>query len=83
MKDRCNCTEEDWECDFGFHRENNLDGPCVPLSKKYEKLLDRTPPADCRYNYEVTRGYRKLPNFCYNGVDHSPELYIVGERNIN
>lgn len=26
--ENCKCTEEDWECDLGFHRENSS-GPCV------------------------------------------------------
>lgn len=27
----CKCTEEDWECDLGFHRETEA-GPCVSES---------------------------------------------------
>ena len=29
----CNCTDEDWECDYGFHID--LNNKCVPLEQKY------------------------------------------------
>lgn len=27
---KCECTEEDWECDIGYKRKE--DGPCYPIS---------------------------------------------------
>jgi len=41
--DKCACTSEDWECDYGYYRK--IDGSdCVPLTSsfvKYSKLYNR------------------------------------------
>ena len=33
--EKCTCTDEDWECDLGFHRENGT-GPCIRDSNEGE-----------------------------------------------
>ena len=40
--ERCECTEEDWECDVGFERSG--DGPCLPSNGAE---IDYTPPESC------------------------------------
>ena len=30
----CNCTNNDWECDYGFFRSKEGDN-CLPISDKY------------------------------------------------
>jgi len=32
--DQCECTEEDWECDFGFYR-SPVNDSCIPLNKTF------------------------------------------------
>ena len=32
--DVCPCTEEDWECDFGFYRDEK--NKCIPVNEKYK-----------------------------------------------
>jgi len=64
----CQCTEEDWECDFGFERQE--DGPCI---KSDGSAIDYNPPRSCSGKYEVSYGYRKVAgDMCTGGVDHSP-----------
>ena len=46
----CKCTEEDWECDLGFHR-NNDNGLCE-INPFYEVNYD--PPEICDDFYNVT-----------------------------
>jgi len=43
----CPCTEEDWECDFGFHRD--VDTTCQPIDSKY--VIDKSPPKNCYHWY--------------------------------
>jgi hypothetical protein len=64
----CECTEEDWECDLGFHRDE--EGNCV--SNLFMEV-DYTPPAECEDYYSVTLGYRKVAgNQCQEGIEHNP-----------
>jgi len=60
----CSCTEDDWECDYGFERK---DGSCV-------KVLDQKyPPMWCETGaeYYKSKGYRKVAgNTCEGGVQH-------------
>jgi len=67
----CPCIEDDYECDFGFERQNgDPTQPCV------QNLADQQityPPAICPGKYWKTRGYRlEADNSCEGGVDHSP-----------
>jgi len=34
--DVCECTVEDWECDYGFYRKID-GGPCVPIAILFEE----------------------------------------------
>ncbi|KAL4495635.1 hypothetical protein ABPG72_014104 [Tetrahymena utriculariae] len=71
--EECPCTQEDWECDFGFYRkENELE--CIPMNDHYSPDNLAKPPADCSWSYIVSKGYRKIPGvFCQGGIDLSPE----------
>jgi len=65
----CECTEEDWECDYGFSRTG--DGACLAESGNEE--VKYTPPEQCDGYYYVTQGYRKVSgDTCRGGVNHDP-----------
>ena len=66
---KCECTEEDYECDSGYTRLTP-DAPCTYKTKKYidqdhitndkgDKLINN-PPSNCNGYYNVSRGYRKI-----------------------
>lgn len=60
----CICTEEDYECDLGYYREEN--SPCRPLPN-FDQPTDTCLPGD-EY-YEILTGYRKVAgNTCISGV---------------
>jgi len=62
----CTCTEDDWECDFGYERLGN--GSCI-----LDMEPTSYPPENCEGTYYKTKGYRKeAGNICSGGVDHSP-----------
>jgi Sortilin, neurotensin receptor 3,/Sortilin, neurotensin receptor 3, C-terminal len=76
--EHCDCTEDDYECDFGFARAAPGE-PCVSLKKhsgtagKDDNAEMYTPPANCQGYYKISRGYRKVPgNTCVNGVKFDP-----------
>ncbi|KAM3137134.1 vacuolar protein sorting/targeting protein PEP1 [Paramecium bursaria] len=85
--DRCNCTEEDWECDFGFYRKIN-GGKCVPIASMFEEddypdILK--PPQNCSGNYTISQGYRKISgDYCDGGIDLGPlELPCPEQKDID
>lgn len=54
--DRCNCTEEDWECDFGYYRKKG-NGTCVHISSEFDSKFtppSEEPPKNCKNTYEVS-----------------------------
>ena len=60
----CVCTEEDYECDIGYYREDN--SPCRQIPE-YEQTTDKCQPGD-QY-YEIPTGYRRVAgNTCISGV---------------
>lgn len=61
--EECPCTEEDWECDFGFYRKDN-EGDCIPINDHYSKENLSNPPADCVWSYMISRVF-KLDYFKY------------------
>lgn len=67
--ENCECTEADYECDFGFYRkELDSSSPCIPY-----KEINYSAPADCPAGtyYEVSLGYRKITgDSCQGGVVH-------------
>jgi len=69
--ENCECTEEDYECDYGFARKNQLsNSPCIA-----QVNISYTPPSTCTLggSYSVTSGYRKIPgDTCMNGILHEP-----------
>ena len=59
----CECIEEDYECDFGFYRENT--GVC----KKMDSVVLDQPRCDEDGFKVLTKGFRKVPgNSCVGGV---------------
>eukprot|EP00826_Nyctotherus_ovalis_P055705 TRINITY_DN7426_c0_g1_i11.p1 TRINITY_DN7426_c0_g1~~TRINITY_DN7426_c0_g1_i11.p1 ORF type:complete len:806 (-),score=246.22 TRINITY_DN7426_c0_g1_i11:25-2442(-) len=69
--ENCECTEADYECDFGFYRkELDSSSPCIGY-----KEINYTAPEDCPPGtyYEVSLGYRKITgDTCQGGVSHEP-----------
>ncbi|UZJ55856.1 hypothetical protein CBS101457_005176 [Exobasidium rhododendri] len=62
-EDPCPCTEEDYECDFGYVRDG--DKKCVQTGR------DTIPAGECLGNaktFKASSGYRKIPG---NTCDHS------------
>jgi len=58
----CNCTENDYECDWGFER--TVSGKCVKMP---EVTLE--PPSYCNGNYKLSQGYRSIPgDTCINPI---------------
>jgi Sortilin, neurotensin receptor 3, C-terminal len=69
IQEYCECTEEDWECDFGFYRKE-LAGNCVSQDSKE---VNTTAPEECPDYYYITQGYRKIAgDTCVGGVSHEP-----------
>jgi len=68
--ENCKCTEEDYECDFGFIRRSS-NSPCTATIS-----INYNAPEDCvpgKY-YTVTKGYRKIVgDSCEDGVNHDPD----------
>jgi len=67
----CNCTEQDWECDFGY-QETITNGQRLC---RLVRAPPRDPPQTCPANtvYYVSKGYRKVTgDTCVGGIDHSP-----------
>jgi hypothetical protein len=76
--ENCQCSEEDFECDFGYFRSAPGE-PCIK-SNQNESLpngLDvQKPPENCRGTYTISKGYRRIPgDTCINGLNYDP--YIV------
>jgi len=49
----CECTIEDWECDYGFYHKID-GGPCVPIATLFEEdeYIDiLKPPENCTDTY--------------------------------
>jgi len=55
----CNCTEDDYECDWGFER-TQLSGICG-------KVIEQVIPSPCIGEYNISQGYRTIPgDTCIN-----------------
>jgi hypothetical protein len=81
----CTCSEEDWECDYGYFRRNNQ-GSCVTESGVPDNF---TVPEVCDDYYSITQGYRKVAgDTCKGGVDHTalkvpcPGRGILSSKNV-
>jgi len=57
--EHCACTEEDFECDYGFAR-NVQGGPCERIDNLKEDEDPFKPPENCVNFYTVTQGYRRV-----------------------
>ncbi len=67
----CSCTEDDYQCDIGYHR-NEPGDPCTPISNE-QNITKNAPPEICEGYYTISRGYRKIAgNFCKGGVNFDP-----------
>jgi hypothetical protein len=73
--DFCECTEADWECDYGYYRPNSYSA-CIPINKDFENTtskLQQGPPENCTGFYEIPSGYRKITgDYCVGGVNKGP-----------
>jgi hypothetical protein len=73
--ENCSCTEEDFECDFGFYRSGPSE-PCTRADKKDSEIEIQKPPANCNGYYTISKGYRRIPgDTCVNGLNYDP--YVV------
>ena len=65
----CECTEHDWQCDFGFELTDN--GICERKAGNFPSI---NPSEACSGEfYFASQGYRKIPgNQCIGGVNHAP-----------
>lgn len=43
----CNCTDDDYECDYGYHFDTNE--VCQPIDIKYK--IDESIPVNCYHWY--------------------------------
>jgi len=80
--EHCDCSESDYECDFGFARSSPGE-PCNKVNKNHiapnpsytPDIEILAPPENCHGYYKVSKGYRKVPgNTCVNGVKFDPIL---------
>ena len=70
----CECTEDDYQCDVGFHR-NEPGDPCSPVEKKTQEEMFM-PPQDCNGYYIVSKGYRIIPGNKCSGLDKYKPIKI-------
>jgi hypothetical protein len=79
--EHCDCTESDYECDFGFARDSQ-GSACVDIHKSSENSDNNSnapqilaAPENCHGYYKISKGYRKVPgNTCINGLKFDPLL---------
>eukprot|EP00301_Raphidiophrys_heterophryoidea_P025845 c8766_g1_i1.p1 GENE.c8766_g1_i1~~c8766_g1_i1.p1 ORF type:complete len:832 (-),score=166.43 c8766_g1_i1:209-2704(-) len=67
----CPCTEDDYECDYGYERQG-LDGPCVAIKAIRTEAPAQCPPGS---EYTISNGYRRVAgDSCdaVTGVNHLP-----------
>jgi Sortilin, neurotensin receptor 3, C-terminal len=77
----CPCTEEDWECDFGFYKKIE-GGECVPITEGFSNQVLSKPPKNCKGTYRKSQGYKKIPgDQCEGGVYLGPiDIDCPGEN---
>ena len=69
----CPCTDEDYQCDVGYHRIEPGD-PCTPI-RPIDPQEQNKPPENCNGYYTISRGYRKeAGNYCKGGAKYEPLL---------
>ena len=54
----CECTEEDFECDYGFVKDDFDQNKCVGMNQSFAYKQEGKVPEDCSDYYYVTKGYR-------------------------
>ena len=68
---QCQCSESDYECDFGFKRKSQIH-PCTTSNNLSNSELSKA-PEECTEYYKISKGYRKVPgNVCINGEAFDP-----------
>lgn len=66
----CECTKDDFECDFGFIPATDGSGTCTVAG-----ALPPSPPVVCVKTYEKSQGFRLVPgDKCTGGVDLRPKV---------
>jgi len=69
--ENCTCTEEDFECDYGFTRKVE-GGPCVAD----KDAVIPPPPTTCQDFQRVSKGYRRVAgDTCVGGEQWDPVLF--------
>ena len=80
VRNYCQCTEMDYECDAGFTRNPDT-GRCEQIPEYQQRFtelvkLDQAAQCDAFGYYTLTQGYRKVPgNRCVGGLDLNPISY--------
>jgi len=72
--EHCKCSEEDFECDFGYARSSQ-GGPCekIKLPDSLKALDPTIPPSICVGHYYVSKGYRRVAgDTCRGGSRWDP-----------
>ena len=68
VKDHCECTEDDYHCDFGYSRDQYNQCRLNPEINMFDFHKD---PPHCKDYYYRTDGYKKnFETFCQKGVQH-------------
>ena len=70
----CECTEDDYQCDIGFQR-NEPGDPCTPIEKKTQDEMYK-PPENCKGYYTISKGYRIIPGNKCSGLDKYKPIKI-------
>ena len=80
---KCQCTEEDWECDAGYTR--GREGCFMENQAGQDSDSDSAEeviPSPCEEFYMVKSGYRKIAgNMCTEGIDHTSEIFECPSKN--
>ncbi|KAJ3114588.1 vacuolar protein sorting/targeting protein PEP1, partial [Physocladia obscura] len=64
----CECTIDDYECDFGFRQDNAVDRAADLKCVRLGKSLDQPENCPAGTQYDGSSGYRKIPgNKCSGG----------------
>eukprot|EP01124_Arcella_intermedia_P003167 TRINITY_DN1172_c0_g1_i1.p1 TRINITY_DN1172_c0_g1~~TRINITY_DN1172_c0_g1_i1.p1 ORF type:complete len:785 (-),score=146.20 TRINITY_DN1172_c0_g1_i1:37-2391(-) len=64
----CPCTENDYECDFGFEKTTTT-GTCATQHPEYESFAIASQCLNSSSTYLLSTGYRKLPgDSCVNEI---------------
>ena len=80
LRSYCQCTEMDYECDYGYTKEGDsnqcVKEPWFTQKKEAEVAAEQQNMCATHGFYTVSQGYRKVPgNKCFGGLDLNPTVY--------